>query len=184
MKKTGLALLLLCLRLLGAAQSKLPPASLPPVPPQDTVPALIQVDGDEDSLHFSAVLRPLRQVAGAPASFYTYFWELGDGSFSFTKNPTHIYNDTGTYQVRLYATNNYDDGKAPATRPRPVRVKKKPAGMANWASNFFHGKGNIEMKINRNPKPGEDFVALVGYRNPLVDSLPMLQNLHRVWDCG
>src|SRR5882762_5998425 len=146
MKKTGLALLLLCLRLLGAAQSKLPPAPLPPVPPQDTVPALIQVEGDEDSLHFSAVLRPLRQVAGAPASFYTYFWELGDGSFSFDKDPFYAYRDTGLYQVRLFATNNYDDGKAPPTRPRPVKIRKKPNGANTWASHFFHANGNIEMK--------------------------------------
>lgn len=137
---------------------------------QDSLPPEIRVEETGDSMHFSARLRPLRQIAGAPAAFYTYFWELGDGRFSFDKEPLYAYQDTGIYQVRLYATNNYDDGKAPPTRPRPVKVKKK-SGNSTWASHFFHGSGNIEMKINRNPKPGEDFVAIVGYRSPQQDSL-------------
>jgi len=157
MLKTGLALLLL-LAITGAAKA------------QDSIPTEIHVEEAGDSMHFSASLRPLRQIAGAPAAFYTYFWELGDGRFSFDKAPFYAYRDTGIYQVRLYATNNYDDGKAPPTRPHPVKIKKKVTGNV-WASHFFHSSGNIEMKINRNPSPGEDFVAVVGYRNQLADSL-------------
>ena len=138
---------------------------------QDSIPPDIRIEEKGDSLHFSARLRPLRQIAGAPASFYTYFWELGDGRFSFDKDPVYAYRDTGEYQVRLYATNNYDDGKAPPTRPRPVKVKKKSTNTDAWASHFFRGNGDIEMKINRYPKPGEDFVTVVGYRNKGRDSL-------------
>ncbi|MBN9380751.1 MAG: PKD domain-containing protein [Chitinophagaceae bacterium] len=137
---------------------------------QDSIPPEIRVEETGDSVHFSARLRPLRQIAGAPAAFYTYFWELGDGRFSFDQAPLYAYRDTGTYQVRLYATNNYDDGKAPPTRPHPVKIKKK-TGSNVWASHFFHGSGNIEMKINRNPRPGEDFVAIVGYRSQQQDTL-------------
>jgi len=137
---------------------------------QDSIPPVIHVDEVGDSVHFSSQLRPLRQIAGAPTAFYTYFWELGDGRFSFDKEPLYGYRDTGIYQVRLYATNNYDDGKAPPTRPRPVKIKKKASGNV-WASHFFHGSGNIEMKINRNPRPGEDFVAIMGYRSTQADSL-------------
>jgi hypothetical protein len=138
---------------------------------QDSIPPEIRVEEKGDSVHFSSSLRPLRQIAGAPSSFYTYFWELGDGRFSFEKEPLYSYRDTGLYQVRLYATNNYDDGKAPPTRPRPVKIRKKPTGTNTWASHFFHGSGNIEMKVNRNPRPGEDFVTLIGYRNQSADSL-------------
>lgn len=138
---------------------------------QDSIPAQIHAEEIGDSVHFSANLRPLRQIAGAPTSFYTYFWELGDGRFSFEKNPVYSYRDTGVYQVRLYATNNYDDGKAPPTRPHPVKIKKKSPQAGNWASHFFHGNGDIEMKINRNPRPGEDFVAVIGYRNQSADTL-------------
>ncbi|PSL47177.1 PKD domain-containing protein [Chitinophaga niastensis] len=159
--------LLLFFHAIAMAQAPLKP--LPPDLSQDTVPAEIIVQGDDDSLQLIAKLRPLRQIAGAPSSFYTYFWELGDGTFSFSKNPVLHYKDTGTYPIRLYATNNYDDGKAPPTKPRPIKIKKAVKNSA-WASNFFHGAGNIEMKINRNPKPGEDFMALIGYRNVAGDA--------------
>jgi hypothetical protein len=132
---------------------------------QDSIPPDIHIEEKGDSMHLSARLRPLRQLAGAPSAYYSYFWELGDGHFSFEKDPSYVYRDSGTYQVRLYATNNYDDGKAPPTRPRPVRIKKASKNARAWASHFFHGDGDLEMKINRNPKPGENFVTVIGYRN-------------------
>ncbi|MHA4812671.1 DUF7849 domain-containing protein [Flavitalea flava] len=138
---------------------------------QDSIPPEIRVEERGDSVRFSAGLRPLRQIAGAPASFYSYFWELGDGHFSFDKEPVYSYRDTGLYKVRLYATNNYDDGKAPPTRPHPVRIRKKPTGSNVWASHFFRSNGNIEMKINRNPRPGENFVTVIGYRNQSSDTV-------------
>jgi hypothetical protein len=30
-----------------------------------------------------------------------YFWDFGDGSTSTEENPSHVYNETGTYEVRL-----------------------------------------------------------------------------------
>ncbi|WP_211999842.1 PKD domain-containing protein [Chitinophaga sp. HK235] len=163
MQKTFVAVTFFFLwHLICPAQSRQQP--LPPPFPQDTIPAEISVQGSDDSLVLAPALRPLRQIAGAPGAFYTYFWEMGDGTFSFSKNPVLQYADTGTYQVRLYATNNYDDGKAPPTRPRPIKIKK-PVKNSNWASHFFRGGGNIEMKTNRNPRPGEHFMTLIGYRN-------------------
>lgn len=158
MQRTGFILLLL-LTMEGVGKA------------QDSIPPEIRVEERGDSVRFSARLRPLRQLAGAPTAYYSYFWELGDGRFSFDKAPLYLYRDTGVYQVRLYATNNYDDGKAPPTRPRPVKIKRPSNGSKTWASHFFHGNGNIEMKINRNPKPGEDFVTVIGYRNQSADSL-------------
>jgi len=138
---------------------------------QDTIPPALHIGETGDSVRLSATLRPLRQIAGAPPAFYSYFWELGDGHFSFDKAPVYAYHDTGTYAIRLYATNNYDDGKAPPTRPRKVRIKKKSLTKDAWVSHFFHGSGDVELKINRYPKPGEDFVAILGYRNQYQDSL-------------
>lgn len=138
---------------------------------QDTIPAAISVEERGDSLHFSSRLRALRQIVGAPSCFYSYFWELGDGRFSFDKEPVYAYRDTGVFQVRLFATNNYDDGKPPPTRPHPVKIRRKVVGRDAWASHFFHGNGDIEMKINRYPRPGENFVTVVGYRNQRGDTL-------------
>jgi PKD repeat protein len=131
----------------------------------DTAAAGIEPQIENNKVKFGATLRPLRQIAGAPASFYAYFWEFGDGSYSFEKEPVHTYKDTGDYDVRLYATNNYDDGKKPNTRPRRVRVNNRSMVAQNKTPVFFTGDGSLEIRSNQMPKPGEDMVLLIGYRN-------------------
>lgn len=131
----------------------------------DTATAVIQAQTEDNRVKLNAVLRPLRQVAGAPEAYYSYCWELGDGSFSFAKEPAHVYKDTGTYMVRLFATNNYDDGKKPRSLPRPVKVKTRTALAVNSPSSFFSGNGMLEMKTNCMPLPGEDMLLMLGYRN-------------------
>jgi PKD repeat protein len=148
----------------------------------DTAAAEINPQIENNRVKFGATLRPLRQIAGAPASFYSYFWEFGDGSYSFEKEPAHTYKDTGDYEVRLYATNNYDDGKKPNTRPRRVRVNKRSMLAENKTPSFFTGEGSLEIKANQMPKPGEDMVLLIGYRNtgnnatPVSGSVMLLYN--------
>ena len=145
--------------------------------PTDTVPAKVNYTTENGVTKFSAELRPLRQIAGAPAPFYTYFWEFGDGGFSFEKDPLHVYKDTTAVNVRLFATNNYDDGKKPPTRPRPIKPLVKPA-MNMMASNnepsFFKMNGSVELKSNCMPKPGDDMMMVFGYRNKAENGL---QNL-------
>ena len=133
----------------------------------DSIPAVVNPDIQDNQATFSSSLRPLRQIAGAPEAFYSYFWEFGDGKFSFEEKPRHVYSDTGIYNVRLFATNNYDDGKPPPTRPKPLRVNKtKPVYAANTNPSFFKQGGAIEMKVNRMPRPDEDLVLIMAYRNP------------------
>ena len=139
----------------------------------DSAAAEINPQIENNRVKFDATLRPLRQIAGAPASFYAYFWEFGDGSYSFEKEPIHTYKDTGDYEVRLYATNNYDDGKKPNTRPRRVRVNKRSMLAENKTPTFFTGDGSIEIKSNQMPKPGEDMVLLIGYRNTANNAAPV-----------
>ncbi|WEK35059.1 MAG: PKD domain-containing protein [Candidatus Pseudobacter hemicellulosilyticus] len=132
----------------------------------DTIPAQINPEIDSNQVRFQSVLRPLRQIAGAPEAFYSYFWEFGDGSYSFARTPVHQYKDTGEYDVRLFATNNYDDGKKPPTRLQRVRLEKKKSLIAaNTTPAFFKGAGSLEIRSSQQPKPGEDMVLLIGYRN-------------------
>jgi len=91
---------------------------------QDTIN--VQIKNNQAS--FNSVLRPLQPIAGAPEPFYSYYWEFGDGHFSFEENPKHVYRDTGIFQARLFATNNYDDGKPPPLKPKPVKVSSKNSG--------------------------------------------------------
>jgi hypothetical protein len=130
----------------------------------DSIPAQVNTQETDNKVSFTSDLRLLRPISGAPSPFYSYYWEFGDDTFSFEKMPQHVYSDTGNYEVRLYATNNYDDGKPPPTRPRPVRIKNKSFAVANSPAGFFKGEGTIEMKVNRMPRPGEEMVLLIGYR--------------------
>lgn len=140
--------------------------------PSDTVPAIIHHKTENGITKFTSGLRPLRAIAGAPAPFYTYFWEFGDGGFSFEESPSHIFSRYDSIMVRLFATNNYDDGKRPPTRPKPI---VRPAGpkpsiakpmlASNATNTLFKMGGNIEMKTNCMPKPGDDMMLVLGYRN-------------------
>ncbi len=123
---------------------------------------------------FSAGLRPLRQIAGAPEAFYTYYWEFGDGTFSFDEMPVHAYATPGEYEVRLYATNNYDDGKAPPSRAKKYRKEKPVSDPGHGASTVqsgatssghFNPDQQVMLKTNRMPRPDEEMVLIVGYRS-------------------
>ena len=137
--------------------------------PTDTVPAIINHSVENGMVKFSSILRPLRQIAGAPEPFYTYFWEFGDGHFSFEKEPQHFYADTLSYDVRLFATNSYDDGKRPPTRPKPLKPgSSRPVLASNKSvaeTSFFKSGGSVEIKTNCMPKPGDDMMLVLGYRN-------------------
>ncbi|MEP7238478.1 MAG: PKD domain-containing protein [Ferruginibacter sp.] len=137
----------------------------------DTSAANITFQLTNNQANFSSVLRSLQQIAGAPEAFYSYFWEFGDGQFSFEEKPKHTYRDTGLFNARLFATNNYDDGKPPPLKPKPVRVKSKGNSMNLASKNpfkkntFFKQGGAIEMRVNAMPRPDEDMVLIIGYRN-------------------
>lgn len=132
----------------------------------DTSTATINLQLTNNQANFSSVLRPLQQIAGAPEAFYSYYWEFGDGQFSFEEKPKHFYRDTGLFNAQLFATNNYDDGKPPPLKPKPVRVKSKNSSIAvNKSPAFFKHGGAIEMRVNSMPRPDEDMVLIIGYRN-------------------
>lgn len=52
-------------------------------------------------------------------SIVSYEWELGDGTRSSQKDPDHVYNTAGTYQVTLTVT---DDGGLTGSITQPVTV--------------------------------------------------------------
>jgi len=162
------------------AQKQVPVVTKPNPPltvPGDTVPAIINHTVENGVVKFSSVLRPLRQIAGAPEPFYSYFWEFGDGQFSFEKEPQHSFPGDLKYDVRLFATNSYDDGKRPPTRPKPLKPgSSRPVLAANKSTEpaFFKSGGSIEMKTNCMPKPGDEMMLVLGYRNKVENGIANL----------
>jgi PKD repeat protein/DMSO/TMAO reductase YedYZ molybdopterin-dependent catalytic subunit len=60
----------------------------------------------------------------------SYLWTFGDGSTSTEKNPSHQYNATGTYTVKLTVTNSA--GSNTITRQKYITVSKVPLPAAGF----------------------------------------------------
>ncbi|MEP3838351.1 MAG: PKD domain-containing protein [Algibacter sp.] len=103
----------------------------------------------------------LNQVAGAPKAFYTHYWELGDGHYSKEENPKHIYKKKGEYEVKLWATNNYDSGKPPTTRPKKIAVNAVTDPYEDVATM----QEDFTLQRNREPVPNEEIVTILSYKN-------------------
>lgn len=117
-----------------------------------------------NSVSFKPETPPLIPIAGAPKPSYSYLWELGDGHYSKQAEPKHVYKKKGNYSTRLAVTNNYDNGKPPATRPKKVAVNditdtdyKDIASIADQ-----NGFGILK---NCDPIPEQEMVVVVSYQN-------------------
>ena len=105
----------------------------------------------------------LKQIVGAPKAFYSYYWEFDDGTYSKEKQPKHFYKTSGNYQVKLWATNNYDTGKPPYSKPKKITVIKTNASFNDKASMTE----DFTLQRNREPMPEEDMILIVSYKNYL-----------------
>ena len=104
---------------------------------------------------------PLNQIAGAPKAFFTHYWEFGDGKYSKEENPKHIYKEKGEYEVKLWATNNYDTGKPPTSRPKKITINRITDDYVDVATM----DEDFTLKRNREPVPNEEIVTILSYKN-------------------
>jgi hypothetical protein len=107
---------------------------------------------------------PLIPIAGAPKPSYSYLWELGDGHYSKEAEPKHVYKNKGTYTTRLAVTNNYDNGKPPATRPKKVVVNDITDTNYKDIASIADQNGFSIIK-NCDPIPEQEMVVVVSYQN-------------------
>ncbi|KIO53948.1 PKD domain-containing protein [Flavobacterium hibernum] len=107
---------------------------------------------------------PLIPIAGAPKPSYSYLWELGDGHYSKEAEPKHVYKNKGTYTTRLAVTNNYDNGKPPATRPKKVAVNDITDSNYKDIASIADQNGFAIIK-NCDPIPEQEMVVVVSYQN-------------------
>ncbi|CAH8281298.1 PKD domain-containing protein [Mariniflexile fucanivorans] len=123
--------------------------------------ATIKTNITGNTVLFTPETPELIQIAGAPKAFFTHFWEFGDGNYSTEPTPKHIYKKTGDYEVKLWATNNYDNGKPPTTRPKKIAISdisETPNDIASMDEDFI-------LKRNREPVPEEEMVLVMSYKN-------------------
>lgn len=122
------------------------------------------VNGNKVS--FNPDIPELNQIAGAPKAFYTYYWEFGDGSYSFQKQPVHTYKNKGNYKSQLSVTNNYDDGKPPSTRPKEVAIKDDALDTSeNEKHQLITAYNGFRIQTNRDPIPDEEMQLVLSYAN-------------------
>lgn len=117
-----------------------------------------------NAVTFKPETPPLIPIAGAPKPGYSYLWELGDGHYSKEAEPKHVYKNKGTYTTRLAVTNNYDNGKPPATRPKKVAVNDITDTNYKDIASIEDQNGFAIIK-NCDPIPEQEMVVAVGYQN-------------------
>ncbi len=119
-----------------------------------------------NKVSFNPETPQLNQIAGAPKAFYTYYWEFGDGNYSFEEKPKHTYKNKGVYKTQLSVTNNYDDGKPPTTRPKEVSINEESFDTSENEKHYLVAAHNgFRLQTNRDPVPNEEMQLVLSYGN-------------------
>lgn len=135
---------------------------------KDTVTrkATIGLDKKGNLVSLKPETPPLNQIAGAPPASYSFFWELGDGSYSKEKEPKKVYKKKGEYKINLSVTNNYDNGKPPKTRPKIVAITDITEDKFDEIASIESEEG-FKIFNTKEPIPEEEIVVVLGYQNLL-----------------
>lgn len=115
-------------------------------------------------LTFKPETPPLIPIAGAPKPSYSYLWELGDGHYSKEAQPKHVYKNKGTYNAKLAVTNNYDNGKPPATRPKSVAINEISDEVYQDIASIEEQNG-LAIQKNCDPIPDQQMEVILTYQN-------------------
>ena len=126
--------------------------------------ATITYNQNGNSVSFKPETPPLIPISGAPKPSFSYLWELGDGNYSKEAEPKHVYKNKGTYNARLSVTNNYDNGKPPATRPKKVVINDINNNQYKDIASIEEQNG-FTIQKNRDPIPEQEIVVILSYQN-------------------
>lgn len=117
-----------------------------------------------NAVKFKPETPPLIPIAGAPKPSYSYLWEMGDGHYSKEAEPQHVYKNKGSYKTRLAVTNNYDNGKPPATRPKTVVVNEVSDEVYKDIASIESQNG-LTIQKNCDPIPEQKIEVILSYQN-------------------
>lgn len=127
--------------------------------------ATITYNQKANAVKFKPETPPLIPIAGAPKPSYSYLWEFGDGHYSKEAEPKHVYKNKGTYKTRLAVTNNYDNGKPPATRPKAVAVNEISTEETHTDIASIEDQNGLAIQKNADPIPNQQMEVIVSYQN-------------------
>jgi PKD repeat protein len=133
---------------------------------KDTVTrkATINYIQNGNSVSYKPETPPLIPIAGAPKPSFSYLWEFGDGTYSKEAQPKHNYKNKGTYTTRLTVTNNYDNGKPPATRPKKVVINEISDKNFDEIASIADQNG-FALQKNCDPIPDQEMEVILSYQN-------------------
>ncbi len=98
-----------------------------------------------------------------PAVWGNYFWEFGDGHYSFDSVATHPYSKTGLYTVSLYLTPHYSYSD-------PLQYSRKLSVPASSLKPPEYSLGNQWVHLESNGGdylvPGHDMQFVIHYQAP------------------
>lgn len=117
-----------------------------------------------NSVSYKPETPPLIPIAGAPKPSFSYLWEFGDGTYSKAAEPKHTYKNKGTYTTRLSVTNNYDNGKPPATRPKKVVINEISDKNFDEIASIVNQNG-FALQKNCDPIPDQEMEVILSYQN-------------------
>lgn len=117
-----------------------------------------------NAVSFKSETPPLIPISGAPKPSYSYLWEMGDGHYSKEVEPKHVYKKKGTYNARMTVTNNYDNGKPPATRPKKVAINEIFQEVYKDIASLEDQNGFVIQK-NCDPIPEQEMIIILSYQN-------------------
>ena len=97
-----------------------------------------------DSLAVSCLNVPIN-FNNTTAGNNTFYWTFGDGGNSTLANPTHTYNATGTYTIKLIATSQFS---CIDSTQRIINVTEPP--ISNFAQSINSGCGPLQTSFTNN----------------------------------
>ncbi len=126
--------------------------------------ATINYNQNANTVSYKPETPPLIPIAGAPKPSFSYLWEFGDGNYSKAAEPKHTYKNKGTYTARLAVTNNYDNGKPPATRPKKVVINEILDKTFDEIASVANQNG-FALQKNCDPIPDQEMEVILSYQN-------------------